>query len=327
MNSLLPEVVELQKLYLDLLSSEYYTDYDESARLLITLRKLAHMMLEAHTEIDRLQDAFAEAEAKRLTAEKELAEYRSAERTAAETIAQNMETMRMERDELRARLAASELERAQAAQPDAGTEIRQVLANDTWRHGDEYLVLPSGKWAPIDPRDVGLPMHPTSIGRRRVRIPAQPDADAEKKTRIKYQSIVYDVCNLIDAALGLDVSRGEGTVIDEVVGRVRELISGKQQPDADAVLRELKADAERVFGEKCYLVRWSDIRSVIKGEHGNTFLEASSIANLRNDLTARLAARETPAEKLRRLVEEMVAGPATPERDYIADLRAIADEL
>lgn len=42
----------------------------------------------------------------------------------------------------------------------------------------------------------------------------------EKQTRIKYQNIVYELCNLVDRLSGKQVTRGEGATIDNVLERL-----------------------------------------------------------------------------------------------------------
>ncbi len=41
---------------------------------------------------------------------------------------------------------------------------------------------------------------------------------------IDYQAIVYDICNLLDAASSRSVARGTGIVVDEVVAEVKKKI-------------------------------------------------------------------------------------------------------
>ena len=42
-----------------------------------------------------------------------------------------------------------------------------------------------------------------------------------------YQTIVYDICNLLDAASTRSVSRGTGVVVDGVVSEVKALIADR----------------------------------------------------------------------------------------------------
>jgi len=46
----------------------------------------------------------------------------------------------------------------------------------------------------------------------------------EKVSRIKYQDIVYQLCNIIDVYSGRSVAKGQGCTIDEVVKDIQNLI-------------------------------------------------------------------------------------------------------
>ena len=45
----------------------------------------------------------------------------------------------------------------------------------------------------------------------------------EKISRIEYQNIVYEVCNLLDQAFSFELGKGQGTTVDEVVPGVTKL--------------------------------------------------------------------------------------------------------
>lgn len=54
---------------------------------------------------------------------------------------------------------------------------------------------------------------------------------AEKQSRIKYQDIVYGVCNAIDRATGRHTTKGNGLTVDKVLEAVSELTTALMVAD------------------------------------------------------------------------------------------------
>jgi hypothetical protein len=50
-------------------------------------------------------------------------------------------------------------------------------------------------------------------------------ADNEKEIRIKYQDLVYQLCNIVDSIKGNNVRKGKGVTVDTVLPELKEILS------------------------------------------------------------------------------------------------------
>jgi len=50
------------------------------------------------------------------------------------------------------------------------------------------------------------------------------DIDKEKEIRIKYQDIIYQICNMIDRIKGSNITKGTGVTVDELIPELKALL-------------------------------------------------------------------------------------------------------
>lgn len=75
----------------------------------------------------------------------------------------------------------------------------------------------------------------------------EAEVAAEKATRVKYQSIVYDACRVVDAAFGNNITKGEGVTVDVLVQNIeamRVALLASLEPNVDAVKRLIEVQGQ-----------------------------------------------------------------------------------